>query len=87
MIPAYVLYRGQLYVGGGPILEAGKTVPADLSAVGTATAASDSGAPVPGSTYDAFAIKGVDPSQAIALQFTAASSQGPVWAWIRYGRK
>ena len=87
MIPAEILYQGRLYVGGGSVLRAGKAVPADLSLVGTAAAAAEDGAPVAGSSYRAFAVKGTDPSQAIALEFTAASDEGPVSAWITYRRK
>lgn len=87
MIPTEILYRGRLYVGGASISEAGKAVPADLSLVGSAAAASEDGKPIAGGSYGAYAIKGIDPRQTIALEFMAASKEGPVFAWISYRRK
>jgi hypothetical protein len=88
MIPAYIVYEGRVYIGSGGVYKTGASVPADLSFLGSATAALDgSGAADPSLSYDIYAIAGVDPSQSITVKFRAASNDGPLWAWLRYERK
>jgi hypothetical protein len=55
--------------------------------VGHGSAADQTGQPIPGSTYDIYATRGIDQKKVIALKFEAASDNGPVWVWLWYARK
>ena len=87
MIPADILYKGRIYTGGFQVVKVASNTPADLSVVGSGPAADATGAAIPDSQYVIYAIKGIDQDKAIAVQFRAASNDGPVWVWLKYERK
>ena len=89
IIPAYILYQGQLYTGTGQVVGTTNHTPADLSLVGSGLEAGDQrGVAVPGSgQYDIYAIEGTSQEKAIAIKFQGTSSSGPVWVWLKYERK
>ena len=81
MIPVYVLYKGWLYTGTGQAIAMAISTPADLSLIGSGSAAADqTGVPIPDSQYDIYAIKGIDQDKAIAVKFVGVSASGPVWS-------
>ncbi len=89
MIPAYILYHGQLYTGTGQAVGTTNHTPADLSPIGSGLEAGDQrGVAVPGSgQYGIYAIEGTSQVKAIAVKFQGTSSNGPVWVWLKYERK
>ena len=89
MIPAYILYKGQLFRAADQVVDATNSAPADLSPIGSGIEALDQkGVPKPGSAqYDVYAIEGTSQEKAIAVKFQGTSSSGPVWVWRRYERK
>ena len=87
MIPGDILYKGRIYTGGFQVVKVASNMPADLSVVGSGHAADVTGAPDLGAQYAIYAIKGIDPGKVIAVQFRAASNDGPVWVWLKYERK
>ena len=87
MIPGDILYKGRIYTGGFQVVRTASNTPADLSAIGSGFAADVTGAPDRGAQYAIYAIKGIDPGKVIAVQFRAASNDGPVWVWLKYERK
>lgn len=73
------------YTGIGQIVGRTAFAPADLSFVGSATAVGDmTPDSPPGSDYAIFAIKGVDPDEAIAVKFLGVGKKGAEWVWLRY---
>lgn len=88
MIPTDILYKGWTYTGTGQIVGRTAFAPADLSFVGSATAVGDmTPDSSPGSDYEIFAIKSVDPDKAVAVKFLGVGKKTAEWVWLRYERK
>ena len=88
MIPADILYKGWTYTGTGQIVGRTAFAPADLSFGRPATALGDmTPDSSPGSDYEIFAIKDVDPDKAVAVKFFGVGKKGAEWVWLGYERK